>query len=409
MSNIAQSWGRSALGALQSQGFSGSLRTDYFSSDKALTDETDLFGISAQAKVLPTFTDNLDGKLEVRLSDFDVVGGHETDATLLEAYLSLHNTIGQVRLGKQIVAWGRADRINPTDNLTPRDFTVLLPFEEDQRFGTYALMLDTYLSDDLTLEVFTTPFFEPSIIPFSRDEAIVVDIRPAHRLSNSEVAIKLDKSGGQVDWSLSYFHGYSLFPDIRLQGFADRSPIVEFRYHQMDVLGADIATNFGRYGFRAEAAYFHAADRDGTDPTIKNPYLFYVVGVDRTFYEHLNVNVQLFGRHVRHFTSLETIADPVQHEVAVVNAIVNGQQDEFSNGASMRVSNRWLNDTLEAELLGILDFTRSNTYLRPLLTYALTDDIRCSLGGELYLGADNTFFGRLKENSGLFFELRYSF
>lgn len=408
MSNIAQSWGRSVLGALQSQGFMGSLRTDYFSSDKALTDETDLFGISAQAKVLPTFTDNLDGKLEVRLSDFDVVGGHETDATLLEAYLSLHNTIGQVRLGKQIVPWGRADRINPTDNLTPRDFTVLLPFEEDQRFGTYALTLDAYLSDDLTLEVFTTPFFEPSIIPFSRDEAIVVDILPAHRLSNSEVAIKLDKSGGQVDWSLSYFHGYGLFPDIRLQGFTDR-PIVEFRYHQMDVFGADIATNLGRYGFRAEAAYFHTADRDGTDPTIKNPYLFYIVGVDRTFYEHLYINLQLFGRYVRHFTSLETIPDPVQRGVAVANAIVNSQQDEFSYGASLRVSNRWLNDTLEAELLGVLDFTRSNAYLRPLLTYAFTDDIRGSLGGELYLGADNTFFGRLTENSGIFFELRYSF
>ena len=34
---------------------------------------------------------------------------------------------------------GRADRINPTDNLTPRDFTLLVPDDEDQRFGTAAI------------------------------------------------------------------------------------------------------------------------------------------------------------------------------------------------------------------------------------------------------------------------------
>lgn len=74
-----------------------------------------------------------------------------------------------------------------------------------------------------------------------------------------------------------------------------------------------------------------------------------------------------------------------------------------------RLSNKWLNDTPEVEVLAFVNFRRANSYIRPLMTYALTDHVKATIGGEFYRGADATFFGRLKRNKGVFAELRYSF
>ena len=52
-----------------------------------------------------------------------------------------------VRAGRQIIAWGRADGLNPTDNLTGEDLTLLAPDDDDRRLGTTALRASYYLGD----------------------------------------------------------------------------------------------------------------------------------------------------------------------------------------------------------------------------------------------------------------------
>ncbi len=123
-----------------------------------------------------------------------------------------------MRIGEQIIAWGRADGINPTDNLTPRDFVVLLPLEEDQRFGTTAIKLDTYLSQELTFTAFASSFFEPAKFPLPTEGVSIQRTQPVHTASDSELAFKLSKTGGEFDWSVSYFDGYSLLPSVAAAG-----------------------------------------------------------------------------------------------------------------------------------------------------------------------------------------------
>ena len=386
---------------------SGAVRFDYFRSSRELDDATNFLGTTAQIKLLPTLGDDLEGKLEARLTNPYVDGNGKNRGTILEGYLTWHIGKADLRAGRQIVPWGRADGVNPTDNLTPRDFKVLLPFEEDQRVGLTALKLDYALTPEYTLTAFTTPFFEPAKLPGA--SAASVEKRPARSLADSTVALKLDKTGGALDWSLSYFHGYSTLPGARLLGTGPDGPLLELRYDKIDVIGADFARNFGRYGVRGELAYYFTGDRGGRDPAVKNPYLYYVLGGDRTFFENLNVNLQLVGRWVNGYTDPETIADPVARQVAIQNAITAGQQDRASYGLSSRISNKWFNDTLEAELLVFANFTRRNTYLRPLLSYAFSDQVKGSIGAEIYTGAEETAFGRLKRNRGVFAELRISY
>lgn len=396
---------------LQEEGLSGSIRLDYFRSSKNLDPDTDFAGGTVQMKMTPRLGEWLDGKIESRATEPDLFGDRiESAMTLLEGYLTFHFARADIRIGKQIVAWGRADGINPTDNLTPHDFVVLLPFEEDQRFGTTAMKIDGYLTTELTFTLFATPFFEPSKIPLGvSTDGTLAEHRPDHTRSNGDIALKLNRSGGALDWSVSYFHGFDLLPDARMIGLSAAGPVIELRHNRINVIGADAARNFGRYGFRAEAAYFMTRDRDGQDPTVKNPFLFYVAGIDRTFLENLNLNLQLVGRWVKDFNNPESIVDPALKAVAVQNAIFDNQQDRTSYGLTSRIGEKWFNDTLEAEVLLFINFRRTNEYIRQLVTYAFTDHVKGTIGGEIYRGPADSFFGRLKDNRGAFTELRYSF
>ena len=400
-----------ALAALAGDSHSVTLRSDYYTSSKNVDDETGFFGVTAQARVAYRLDDVFGLKFEGHVSNSNLGHGNDsdTDAMLLEGYAMASFSAAEIRLGTQIVPWGRADGLNPTDNLSPRDYTVLLPFEEDQRLGATALRIDGYLSDEYTLTAYTTPYFKPSVIPLPAGGLLYNETRPGHSLSDSTAALRLNRSGGSLDWSLSYFHGYSLLPSARPGGYSGAVPVIDLGYDATDVLGADFARNFGRYGVRGEIAYTWTDDRHGSDLLVTNPFLYYVVGGDRTFGDNLNVNLQLVGINVHAFRDPYAIADPALRALAVENAIIHRQQDRSTYGMTMRVADKWLHDTLEGEILLVHYFGRSNTYLRPVITYAFTDRFKGSLGGELYRGADDTFFGWLSKNTGVFVEARYSF
>jgi len=72
--------------------------------------------------------------------------GHRaaTSGMLRETYLDLSLGPLDIRAGRQIIVWGRADGINPTDNISPRDFTLLVADDDDQRFGLGAVKASLY-------------------------------------------------------------------------------------------------------------------------------------------------------------------------------------------------------------------------------------------------------------------------
>lgn len=66
------------------------------------------------------------GDLGEAFAEFRIRNGveYETDFTsidLREAYVSIYPGKFDIRLGKQIIAWGKADGINPTNNITPQN------------------------------------------------------------------------------------------------------------------------------------------------------------------------------------------------------------------------------------------------------------------------------------------------
>ncbi len=414
---------KNLYGKLQEHGFTGFLRGDYFSSDKARNDKTDFAGITAQLKLLPRFSDKVEGRFEVRAYNFDLLnrnnppsppfdkGGNGGVSEILEGLFIFRFDNSDLSAGKQIITWGRADGVNPTDNLSPKDYTLLLPEDSDRKTGVSSLKYDYYLSPDMTATFFYTPFFEPNKIPLALPDFIKSkESKPSHNLENSEFAFKLNKIGSDLDWSVSYFNGFDLTPQVKYLSSQNGNIFIELSNPRIQVLGADFAKNYGRYGFRGEAAYMLTDDMDGIYPYLKNPNMYYIIGGDRTFIETLNINLQFIGRYIFKYSDVEKIQNQAERSIYIKNATFNSELDEVQYSMSGRVDYKLFNETLDMEMFVVYNFNRNDYFVRPIVRYAFTDSWKGTIGGEFYEGDENrTLFGFLKKNNTVYVELKYGF
>jgi len=393
---------------------SGSVRADYFSSSRDLDERDHLAGLALYLKTAPQLGSHVSASFEGWIRNSGLFNGSATQGKLREGYLDLSIEPMDFRLGKQLIVWGRADRINPTDNLTPRDFTLLVPEDDDQRLGAPAVKATLHISD-IAISAIWLPVFRPHRLPFAREPGTFLrEIVPATTWDNGQGALRLEETGRAIDWSISYFNGFDPYPDLGFGGLFTNPngvPTVQvlLRHHRFQVVGADAATTLGRFGFRGEMAYAVTQDRDGDNPDIKNPYLFMVLGVDRTFFEYLNINIQYLFRHVTNFQDPEKIQDPIRRPIAIQQGIVANQLNRFQHGASVRISQKWLNETLETEVAGVYGFTRRDYVIRPKAVYDFTDRIRGTVGADFFGGPKKSFFGRIKDTSTAYVELKFSF
>ena len=369
-----------------------------------MDDRTDFYGTTLQVKGIARPTANVSLKMEARATA-PAIGRSDPDsqAELIEGYASLSAGQWDWRLGKQIVAWGRADGINPTDVVSPRNATVLLPFDADQRVGMWGAVGSYAWSSEASVSLLLKTDFEASQIPVPLAERSSYQFRePAH--PPAQWGLRLNRAGGDVDWSVSLFRGHSLLPHAGADQILAGMPL-KLTYPKITMLGADLATNFGEYGTRFEVAHTKPTHTPRSNEPGLRRNLYLVAGVDRTFFPRLNLNLQLFARHA---WELPGVLDDRYRLAQGFNAATFMQQRPWVHGLTLRVSNAWLQDTLEAEVF-VQHFLRDDgTFIQPMVTYAFSDAVRGTLGGQYYAGSGPQF-GPMKDNRGVFAELRYSF
>jgi hypothetical protein len=337
----------------------------------------------------------------------DLFREQATAGKLREAYLDLRLGPVDLRIGRQIIAWGRADRINPTDTLTPRDFTLLVPEDADQRFGTTGIRATAHVAG-MSLTGVLLPTFAPNIVPIRRPPppSTLQEHVPGDPVLQG--AFKIERTGGRVDWSASYFDGFDLFPDLQIAGLRPSGVDLVLSHHRIRVVGADAAAAVGPYTVRGEAAYtFTEHSRRGDQ--IKSPFLFLVFGADRTLPGGVYVNLQYLLRVVADFQRPADVEDPVRRGVAVAQALVNDQLDPVKHAFALRVATTWLNETLSGEIGAIVSATRGDYAVRPKVTYALTDRVKLTAGADFFRGETPSFFGRLRDTSTAYLEVRWGF
>ncbi len=367
-------------------GVTGSLRTGYWSSNRLYDDVSGVGTASAWLKLEKKLDNGIGLFAEGYSTREDLRTDGNTRSSIREMYVETRKGDFDFRVGRQIIAWGRTDRLNPTDNLTPRDARLLATDIDEDRFGSLAAKALWSLAANDSLTLVLLPEFQAN-----KSYSKFTEVIPT---ANNQWAVKYDQSGKAIDWSVSYYDGYDLSPDL--------SASYVYEHYRIKVLGMDIATTIGSNRFALESAYTQTQDMNGTNEYIKNPFLYTVIGVEHDFGNNTSGIVQIFNRHIYNYSTPDTSTS-----LKLLRSVVISQLDRNQDGISIRIAKKWLNETLETELAGSTLLERNGYSLRPRVTYLWSDSIKLLAGYEYYAGNSNTYYGYLKKNNTLFMELRY--
>jgi hypothetical protein len=385
----------------------GSLRAGYWWSDRELEDRNSFTPVSLWLKATPDLGSGFSIQAEGWAADEGPLRGKGPRGELREGFLAWRGDTVDLSIGRRIVAWGRADRINPTDVVGSRDYTLLFSDDSDQRRGSL-MATASYLIGDLTLTALWLPEYRPTVFPIRKPPGFRVR-QPDGRFDAGQFAVRIDQTGGKFDWSLSYFDGIDRDPDARIEAAGPSGVDVLIVHRRLRQFGADFATNVGDYGFRGELAYAWPSTGGERNAFERRAFAALVLGADRNLTEHVNVNAQYLLHYMTDDTDFAAIADPVERLVASRAALLNNQRRRMQQGATFRIAYTGLNDTLVAELAAGGYFTDKSGGVRPKATYALSDTVKVIVGADIFFGADDSYYGQIKTNSTGYAELRYSF
>jgi hypothetical protein len=353
---------------------------------------------------------------ELRFRNVNNSEGSASAITLREAYVNAYLGAFDLRIGQQIVLWGKSDGYNPTNVITPLDLLVFSPDEDDRRISNF-LIRAYYNWSVLRLEAIWVPVYESSVLPFSKVELpegiqLGQPNYPDNAIEHSAIALKLHYEGASLDATLSYFNG--LLPMPGLSACTENSILTIYpTAYRNHMLGADFSTTVGPYGLRGEFAYREPYEKEDTWQSIPNRQVEYILGVDREF-GNFSMIVQYIGKHVFDYEELAQVdqssPDFIKYKIALWNRILSGQLKKWTHAISFRLAWKLYHETLSLEILGQINLSTKEAFFKPKLSYELADNLALTMGVQIYHGPDDTLFGLLdKINSAGFIELKASF
>ena len=379
----------------------------------------------------------------VLFSEMRLRGGYEYGNGIFEPicrelYADIYFGRFDLRVGHQIIVWGRADGINPTDNLTPRNFFVRSPEPDDIRLGNYLFRGRFRINESIRLETIWVPFYRYSIYRFDLfDLPDYVKFKDIGNLvwegSGGNTGLKADFMFPGIDGSVSWFRGFDPQPGIDIDhmglnigGIVINLTARPYRHH---LIGADFATVTGSFGIRGEAGFRIPSKEYRDEIYTPGTDLRYVFGVDRSI-GNFNILVQYMGQWVPGYRDMPELVllqqsdgipfpEPlsyteipalIKEQVEGFNRIIHGQTHRVIHSLSIRPSLELMYHTLKIETFAMYNLSTEEFTIMPKLTYSVTDYWSISLGGHYFSGPENTLNDMTGPVfNGGFLEVRRSF
>jgi len=355
-----------------------------------------------------------------------------------EAYVELYGFLSKnldVKIGKQRIAWGTGDRLNPTDNLNPYDLEDVLDFGRHR--GSFALNLNYYFSNNFSVQGVFIPFFQPANMPLGIFASVftgVPELPPSLTLNtfsdtilmpqynlgeSSTIGGKFKGMVGGMDFSLSYIWGIDGLPFSTYNTIIPVDPYggvdihSELSFVRNHIIGADIAGSIGIVGVWAEGAIFIPENEvvmttDASALYLQPPgsvtldsivlkdeaYFKFVVGADYTFGDGSYLNFQYLHGFV-HERGRDAINDYFM--LGYEKKFFDSKLSIIPIGGGFIVSD-WSDISQNYAII-----------YAPQIKYLATDNAELALGTYIFSGKGDNAFVNLKEYNMLSFSLRYSF
>lgn len=364
-------------------------------------DEADIVGVPRVAAELSAPLPiglQLTASGDVAREQADRRDSSRTTAALREAYLGYRDGPASVRLGWQIISWGRTDVINPTDNVSSRDYTRLVDRDADQKLGAPTLNLN-YRLGGTSIQALWQPLFRATTVPLPvLDGVRYIDDEPDFVPGSG--GLRVDTVGEQLSWSVSYFHGPAKRPNlaIALADLADGT--IRLDHREVSIVGADAELIVGPWVLRSETAYNRFAG-SGRDPIAsRESFVESVLGVERAFGQ-ASAFVQADLRHTFDWLDPRAVDEPLQ-PLAIGNASVNEElyrtQWTIGGGFALNTSDLRWSASFDAGWLP----AHGDVVVRPRLRYRWSDRLIFWAGADYFAGPERGIYGRLAGNTALF-------
>ena len=328
---------------------------------------------------------------------------NENEFQLREAYLMWYPSWGEVKVGKQIHAWGAVDGNNPTDNLNPYDYYYMFLPGAERKVGTVSGSLKYYWNDWQFEGVFI-PEHEGNRFPFG-ETAFPLDFpMSAPKLMDeepgSEFGFRLQSTLGSSDFSISYFDGRDR--SFSKVGITDSIP--SFFYRNTSVLGFDLVSFIGDFTNRFEIGYFSTENDAESDMKTLNDasYIQFTGQVEYSTENDIMFSLQIIGSEISEINGTMT-KDEFQHGMGTPFA-------SFTDlGLSFSLSANYLDDALELMGNTFIDLKDSQSMLGVSAKYSPMDNWKLNMSVSKFMGDEGTQFHEMEDFSHLKVGLEYHF
>ena len=313
-----------------------------------------------------------------------------------------------VKAGRQVLTWGTGDYLFVND-MFPKDYRSFFIGRDNEylKKPSDALKMSFYPSWGnvdfivLAFEPNTTAkgdrlsfydSFQGGIAGINSDRNLS---EPALRPSNNEYALRYYRSLGSNELAVYYFNGFDKNPTSYLDEFAR-----DLFYRRLDVYGWSLRGPFaGGIGNIEFGYYTSRQDSDGDTRLVANSMIKFLSGYTKDLGNDWKVGFQhLYEQRLdyAHYLANRLPADLLF--------------DESRHLLTQSVSKLFKNQTVRVSLFNFYSPTDNDGYVRPTVSYDVTDQWKVTLGGNFPWGEDDmTEFGQMKKNKNVYLRARYSF
>jgi hypothetical protein len=340
---------------------------------------------------------------------FEVAAGTDVQVGLREAFLEYYTDFVDLRIGKQIVIWGKADGLAVTDIVSPKDLTnFLIPDFRELRVGVIAARANAYMGPAV-VELVYLPVFTPSKLPgpesiwyTSLETPIEPTVEPAPEvgsgLDDGELYGRLRMRTSELDVDLAggYYWTNEPSPTITKElaspGVVSSLTITPEHYRQW-LAGGAVSSSLGPLILRGEAGFFSptrflTTDMTDTDGYVEKDYLQSLVGAD-TVLAGVDLSAQVLHQYI------------LAHDNAL-------RQEQQSWTATFRARASFLREQLVFDAFSYVGLEGPDALIKLGATWAPADALSFRAEASLFLGEEGRF-GAYAENDLVVLSTRYSY
>lgn len=314
-----------------------------------------------------------------------------------------------VKAGRQILTWGTGDQLFINDNF-PKDWVSFFAGRDVEYLKAPSDAVKAAMFfPALNLDVVYTPQFDPDrFISGARfsyynaalgrragEDAVTPAAIPDEWFDDDELALRAYRNVEAYEVAAYSYFGYWKSPGGQQGGFATFPPL--------HVYGASVRGPVAAGIGNVEIGYMDSRDdRDGADPAVKNSEWRVLVGYEQDLSElasDFTVGVQYYLEHMQDYDAY----------LASLPAGIP-ERDEDRHVLTLRLTKLMLQQNLELSLFSYYSPSDEDAFIRPRVSYAVTDAWDVTAGANLFVGRHpHTFFGQFQNNTNVYGAVRYSF